>query len=74
MTSAGKAIPVATGLGRSQPAGGISGRRPTGLAVFLIVGTVASLLFVLPLAWAVFRPCCPAAWWSAPRHARTSGT
>jgi multiple sugar transport system permease protein len=34
-------------------------RRPAGLAVFLVVGTVASLLFVLPLAWAVFRSLLP---------------
>jgi multiple sugar transport system permease protein len=33
-----------------------SGHRPAGLAVFLTVGTIASLLFVLPLAWGVFRP------------------
>ncbi len=36
-----------------------AGRRPAGLAVFLTVGTVASLLFVLPLAWAVFRSLLP---------------
>jgi multiple sugar transport system permease protein len=30
-----------------------------GLAVYLTVGTVASILFVLPLAWAVFRSLLP---------------
>jgi multiple sugar transport system permease protein len=30
-----------------------------GLAVYLIVGTVASILFVLPLGWAVFRSLLP---------------
>jgi multiple sugar transport system permease protein len=34
-------------------------RRKTGLAVYLIVGTVLSILFVLPLAWAVFRSMLP---------------
>ena len=59
MTSAGKALP-AVRAGRAvpaRPAG--SGHRPAGLAVFLIVGTVASLLFVLPLAWATFRSLLP---------------
>ena len=55
MTSAGNALP-AVRAGRAQPAGG---RRPAGLAVFLVVGTVASVLFVLPLAWAVFRSLLP---------------
>jgi len=55
MTSAGKALP-AVRAGRAQPAGG---RHPAGLAVFLVVGTVASLLFVLPLAWAIFRSLLP---------------
>ena len=73
MTSASKALP-AVRAGQAvgaQPAGG---RRPARLAVFLVVGTVASLLFVLPLAWAIFRSGFPAPWWSAPRHARTSAT
>jgi len=58
MTSAGKALPaVRAGQAlRARPAGG---RRPAGLAVFLVVGTVASLLFVLPLAWAIFRSLLP---------------
>jgi multiple sugar transport system permease protein len=30
-----------------------------GLAVYLTIGTVASILFVLPLAWAVFRSLLP---------------
>jgi len=34
-------------------------RRPAGLAVYLIVGTLLSILFVLPLAWAVFRSLLP---------------
>ncbi len=49
MTSASKALP-AVRAGQAvgaQPAGG---RRPARLAVFLVVGTVASLLFVLLLA------------------------
>jgi multiple sugar transport system permease protein len=33
--------------------------RRAGLAVYLTVGTVASILFVLPLAWAVFRSLLP---------------
>ena len=58
MTSAGKALPAvpASQALRDRPAGG---RRPAGLAVFLVVGTVASLLFVLPLAWAIFRSLLP---------------
>ena len=58
MTSASKALP-AVRAGQAvgaQPAGG---RRPARLAVFLVVGAVASLLFVLPLAWAVFRSLLP---------------
>jgi len=34
-------------------------RHRTGLAVYLIAGTVASIVFVLPLAWAVFRSLLP---------------
>ena len=34
-------------------------RRRAGLAVYLIVGTVLSIAFVLPLAWAVFRSLLP---------------
>jgi multiple sugar transport system permease protein len=34
-------------------------RRRAGLAVYLIVGTVLSVAFVLPLAWAVFRSLLP---------------
>jgi multiple sugar transport system permease protein len=56
MTAAGRALPVPAARARWQPTGG---RRPAGLAVYLIVGTVASILFVLPLAWAVFRSLLP---------------
>ena len=35
------------------------GHRPARLAVFLTVGTLASLVFVLPLAWSVFRSLLP---------------
>jgi ABC-type glycerol-3-phosphate transport system permease component len=52
MTAASTALPT---IGRRQ--GG--GRRRAGLAVYLIVGTVASIAFVLPLAWAVFRSLLP---------------
>jgi multiple sugar transport system permease protein len=34
-------------------------RRPAGLAAYLIVGSVLSVVFVLPLAWAVFRSMLP---------------
>jgi multiple sugar transport system permease protein len=56
MTAAGRALPIPAAQARRQKAGG---RRPAGLAVYLIVGTVASILFVLPLAWAVFRSLLP---------------
>ena len=56
MTAAGRALPIPAARARRQQAGG---RRPAGLAVYLIVGTVASILFVLPLAWAVFRSLLP---------------
>ena len=56
MTAAGRAVPIPAAQARRQQAGG---RRPAGLAVYLIVGTVASILFVLPLAWAVFRSLLP---------------
>src|SRR5436305_12717123 len=41
----------------ARPAGG--GHRPARLAVFLTAGTLASLVFVLPLAWSVFRSLLP---------------
>jgi multiple sugar transport system permease protein len=56
MTAAGRAMRIPAASARRQRAGG---RRPAGLAVYLIVGTVASILFVLPLAWAVFRSLLP---------------
>jgi multiple sugar transport system permease protein len=56
MTAAGRALSIPAAQARRQPA---SGRRPAGLAIYLIVGTVASILFVLPLAWAVFRSLLP---------------
>jgi len=57
MTAAGRALRIpAAQARRRQPAGG---RRPAGLAIYLIVGTVASVVFVLPLAWAVFRSLLP---------------
>jgi multiple sugar transport system permease protein len=52
MTSASTALPAA---GRRRG----DARRRAGLAVYLTVGTVASILFVLPLAWAVFRSLLP---------------
>ncbi len=52
MTAASTALPA---VGRRRGAG----RRRAGLAVYLTVGTVASILFVLPLAWAVFRSLLP---------------
>lgn len=48
-----------TRSGARTAAGRRPSRRPAGLAVYLIVGTVLSLLFVLPLAWAVFRSLLP---------------
>ena len=59
MTSAGKALPAvrAPRAVPVRPAG--AGHRRASLAVFLTVGTVASLLFVLPLAWGVFRSLLP---------------
>jgi multiple sugar transport system permease protein len=41
------------------PAAAVHRPRRGGLAVFLIAGTVASIIFVLPLAWAVFRSLLP---------------
>jgi multiple sugar transport system permease protein len=41
------------------PAVAVHRPRRGGLAVFLIAGTVASIIFVLPLAWAVFRSLLP---------------
>ena len=59
MTAAGKALP-APRRAQARPAGqGFTGHRPARLAVFLTVGTVASLIFVLPLAWSVFRSLLP---------------
>ena len=52
MTSVSTALPAA---GRRRG----DARRRAGLAVYLTVGTVASILFVLPLAWAVFRSLLP---------------
>ncbi|MGH3204105.1 MAG: carbohydrate ABC transporter permease [Streptosporangiaceae bacterium] len=52
MTSASTTLPVP---GRRRG----DARRRTGLAVYLIAGTVASILFVLPLAWGVFRSLLP---------------
>jgi multiple sugar transport system permease protein len=59
MTSASKALPAvrASRADSVRPAG--SGHRRASLAVFLIVGTLASLIFVLPLAWSVFRSLLP---------------
>ena len=56
MTAAGRTLPIPAARARRQSAGG---RRPAGLAIYLVVGTVASILFVLPLAWAVFRSLLP---------------
>jgi multiple sugar transport system permease protein len=56
MTSASTALPVP---GRRRGAGNGQRRRRAGLAVYLTLGTVASIVFVLPLAWAVFRSLLP---------------
>ena len=56
MTTASKALPAGRAV-PVRPAG--SGHRPLRLAVFLTVGTLASLVFVLPLAWSVFRSLLP---------------
>jgi len=52
MTSASAALRAAGRPRARQP-------RRAGLAVYLIAGTVASVLFVLPLAWGVFRSLLP---------------
>ena len=52
MTSASTALP-GPGAGNGQR------RRRAGLALYLTLGTVASIVFVLPLAWAVFRSLLP---------------
>jgi multiple sugar transport system permease protein len=51
MTSASQALPA--------PRATAPRARRAGLAVYLTIGTVASILFVLPLAWAVFRSLLP---------------
>jgi multiple sugar transport system permease protein len=51
MTSASQALPV--------PRATAPRTRRAGLAVYLTIGTVASILFVLPLAWAAFRSLLP---------------
>ncbi len=56
MTATGRTLRIPAARATRQPAGG---RGPAGLAVYLTVGTVASILFVLPLAWAVFRSLLP---------------
>ncbi len=56
MTSASTALPVPS---RRRSAGNGQSRRRAGLAVYLTLGTVASIVFVLPLAWAVFRSLLP---------------
>jgi multiple sugar transport system permease protein len=57
MTSATQALP--TPHGRAPVAARPRRKGRAGLAVYLTVGTVASILFVLPLAWAVFRSLLP---------------
>jgi len=57
MTSASTALPAADATRFPRRAGG--GRRRAGLATYLTLGTVASIVFVLPLAWAVFRSLLP---------------
>jgi multiple sugar transport system permease protein len=56
MTSASTALPAADAARFPRRAGG---RRRAGLATYLTLGTVASIVFVLPLAWAVFRSLLP---------------
>lgn len=59
MTAAGKALPAVHRPARASQARQAGGHRPGTLAVFLVIGTVASIVFVLPLAWAVFRSLLP---------------
>jgi multiple sugar transport system permease protein len=56
VTSVSQAVSTPGRVPRAAPARR-TGR--AGLAVYLIAGTVASILFVLPLAWAVFRSLLP---------------
>jgi ABC-type glycerol-3-phosphate transport system permease component len=56
MTSASTALPGAEAA-RFRRRGG--DRRRAGLGAYLTLGTVASIVFVLPLAWAVFRSLLP---------------
>jgi len=48
-----------TGTGARPVTGPRAPRRQAGLAVYLVVGTLLSIVFVLPLAWAVFRSMLP---------------
>ena len=60
MTSASTALPVPDSAHfRGRGAENGQSRRRAGLAVYLTLGTVASIVFVLPLAWAVFRSLLP---------------
>jgi multiple sugar transport system permease protein len=63
MTAASRASLAPRSAGRSQAAGG-SGPRGgdlgrTGFALYLTGGTIAALIFLLPLAWAVLRSFMP---------------
>jgi multiple sugar transport system permease protein len=60
MTSASTALPAADAAhARARFRRGGGERRRAGLAAYLTLGTVASIVFVLPLAWAVFRSLLP---------------
>jgi multiple sugar transport system permease protein len=58
MTSASQALRAPRAARTPRAPRGARTRR-TGLALYLTAGTVASILFVLPLAWAVFRSLLP---------------
>ena len=71
MTAASRASLAPRSAGRSQAAGGSGPRRGdkgggrsgdlgrTGFALYLTGGTIAALIFLLPLAWAVLRSFMP---------------
>jgi multiple sugar transport system permease protein len=48
-----------TGTGARRVTGSRAPTRRGGLAAYLVIGTVLSFVFVLPLAWAVFRSMLP---------------
>ncbi len=58
----------ASGTGRGRDLG------RTGFALYLTGGTLAALIFLLPLAWAVLRSFMPRPWSPRPRRPGTSRT